>query len=130
MLSTLSITSLYAAIFGVILFPITVRVGLRRAATNINFLDGGDEILLRRMRSHGNFLEYVPFALLLMALAELNGAPSSYLHAMGSILLVSRLLHYFTLNIHPTAITRPVSMLGTFTALLMAPGWLFYALLT
>ena len=64
----LTITSLYAALFAVILLPITIRVGSRRIATKTWFLDGGDEILLKRIRSQANFLEYVPFALFLMAL--------------------------------------------------------------
>ena len=72
MTNTLPITSLYAAIFGLLLIPITYAVGLRRMKTRTSFLDGGDEILLRRMRSHGNFVEYVPFALVLIGLTELG----------------------------------------------------------
>ncbi|MBL4827781.1 MAG: MAPEG family protein, partial [Spongiibacteraceae bacterium] len=52
---SIHITSLYAALFGLILLPITMRVGLRRIATKVWFLDGGDDELLRRIRSHANF---------------------------------------------------------------------------
>ncbi|AEF54209.1 MAPEG family protein [Marinomonas posidonica] len=124
---TIHITSLYAAFFGLLLLPITIRVGLRRIATNIWFLDGGDDNLLRRIRSHANFLEYVPFAIVLMALAELNAAPNAFMHTMGLLLISSRLMHYITINTKPLAPTRALSMLGTFGVFLMASCWLLYA---
>jgi uncharacterized protein len=130
MQTTIHITSLYAALFGLILLPITMRVGLRRVATKVWFLDGGDDNLLRRIRSHANFLEYVPFALFLMALVELNAAPRAYLHTMGMLLLISRVIHYITINTNPTAPTRAMSMLGTFGVFLMASGWLLYVQVT
>lgn len=123
----LTITSLYAALFAVILLPITIRVGLRRIATETWFLDGGDEILLKRIRSQANFLEYVPFALFLMALVEIGGASATYLHAIGGILLISRVMHYITLNTNPIAMTRPISMAGTFAVFIMCAGWLLNA---
>ena len=50
----------------------SIAVGLRRVQTGITLLHGEDEELLRRMRAHGNFIEYVPMILLLMALIELS----------------------------------------------------------
>ena len=37
--------------------------------------DGGEKTLLRHIRVHGNFGEYVPFILMLMLMGELLGAP-------------------------------------------------------
>lgn len=126
-MTTLPITSLYAAIFGLLLIPITYAVGLRRMKTRTSFLDGGDEILLRRMRSHGNFVEYVPFAIVLIGLTELNGASTAYLHSLGAILLVSRTVHYVTINFRPVVAIRVLSMLGTTAVFLMSSGFLLYA---
>src|SRR5262245_47719163 len=55
--------------------PITVAVGYRRLQTRIPFFDGGDRILMRCIRAHGNFTETVPISLLAMTGAELTGAP-------------------------------------------------------
>ena len=123
----LPVTSLYAAIFGLLLIPITYAVGLRRMKTRTSFLDGGDEILLRRMRSHGNFVEYVPFALVLIGLAELNGAPTVYVHGMGALLLLSRVVHYVVINFKPIVIVRVISMLGTTAVFLLSSVYLIYA---
>ena len=127
MTNMLPVTSLYAAIFGLLLIPITYAVGLRRMKTRTSFLDGGDEILLRRMRSHGNFVEYVPFALVLIGLAELNGAPTAYVHGMGALLLLSRVVHYVVINFKPIVSIRVMSMLGTTAVFLLSSVYLIYA---
>ena len=95
--------------------------------TRTSFLDGGDEILLRRMRSHGNFVEYVPFALLLIGLAELNGAPTMYVHGMGALLLLSRVVHYVVINFKPIVFVRVMSMLGTTAVFFLSSAYLIYA---
>ncbi len=123
----LPITSLFAALFGLMLIVMTVAVGLRREQVGALLLDGGDETLLRRIRSHANFLEYVPLALILMALSEANGASATFLYSTGTVLLVARALHYLTLNIFDSPRIRPISMLGTTGVILaLAIGLLAY----
>ena len=51
--------------------------------------------MLRAMRVHGNFAEYAPLALLLIALVESNGAGANWVHALGTALVVGRLSHAF-----------------------------------
>ncbi len=48
---------------------------------------------------HGNFAEYVPFALVLLALAELSGAHWAGVHALGLSLLAGRLLHAYGISV-------------------------------
>lgn len=127
MTNLLPITSLYAAIFGLLLIPITYAVGFRRVKTRTSFLDGGDKILLRRIRSHGNFVEYVPFALILIGLTELNGAPALWVHGLGALLLVSRVVHYLVLNFWHFVPVRMLSMLGTTAVFLLSSVYLIYA---
>lgn len=120
----LPITSIYASVFALILVPITIRIGLYRIKTDTWFLDGGDEELIKRMRSQGNYLEYVPFALLMIALVEIQGAGLQFVHILGSTLLVSRAVHFVTLNTTNVYRTREFSMLGTFSVFIMASAWL------
>ena len=96
-LSALPVTIVFVAVFALIQIPMTVAVGLRRLQTDVQFLDGGDNVLLQRMRAHGNFTETVPIALLAMAAAELAGAPHALLWAGGTALLLGRLVHYATI---------------------------------
>ena len=65
----MEITALYASLLAPLFILLSARViGARRSA-KVPVGDGGNTVLLRRMRVHANFAEYVPFALLLMALA-------------------------------------------------------------
>ena len=48
----------------------------------------GDRICI-----HGNAAEYVPLALLLMLVFEINGGSARWLHALGIALVVGRLAH-------------------------------------
>ncbi len=122
-LSALPVTIVFVAVFALIQIPMTVAVGLRRLQTDIQFMDGGDSILLQRMRAHGNFTETVPIALLAMAAAELAGAPHMLLLAGGTALLLGRLLHYATIVTTGFGIGRAIGMLLTLSSLVLFPGF-------
>ncbi len=102
------ITLAVTAIFVLMSIPMAITVGLRRAKTGIFFLHGGDDDLLRLMRAHGNFVEYVPLALLALAGAELVGAPVWLVAGCGAVLIVARLTHYFSLRASPSGIGRAI----------------------
>ena len=90
---TLSVTPLYAGLITLILWVLTVRVIRYRRANKLSLGDTGDKALLKRMRAHSNLIEYAPLGLILILLAELQGAPAFALHLMGSALLAGRLMH-------------------------------------
>jgi len=87
------ITALYAGLLGLLMLVLAFRVVAVRRATAIGLGDGGNALLFSRIRIHGNAAEYVPLALLLMLVLELNGASPRELHVMGIALLVGRLAH-------------------------------------
>jgi hypothetical protein len=94
----MAITALYAGLLAPLLIFLGVRViGARRAA-RVPIGDGGDKALLRAMRVHGNFAEYVPMALILMALAESLATPALILHGLGLALVAGRLSHAYGLS--------------------------------
>ncbi len=95
---TFTVTPLYALPLAVIFMILWFRVSGARSATKISFGDGGNIELLRRIRQHGNFMEWVPFVLILMTLAEGMGAPAIYLHITGALLLFGRIAHPFGLG--------------------------------
>lgn len=117
-LPSIEITALFAAIFGVIHVLFTLRVGMYRVKNNISVGDGDDKELLKRIRGHGNFIETVPMALLLLLLNELNGLADTYLIILASTLLVARLLHYSALALGGPQIFRPIGMIGTLLTIL------------
>ena len=95
---SLHITTLYALPLILIWFILWVRVAKSRARLKTSIGDGGSKELLLCIRHHGNFIEWVPFTLILMVLAELQGAPHSWLYTTGALLLLGRAVHPFGLN--------------------------------
>lgn len=122
-------TLLFAAIFGVLHIIFTLRVGAYRFKNKISLGDGDDKELRNRIRAHGNFTENVPLALLLLLINDLNNTPGNVLIALGTVLLVSRLIHYLTIATRrlPVAL-RPLSMLGTLGSILVSALYLLMAL--
>src|SRR5687768_14523504 len=89
------ITMLYAGALGLVLLALAVRVIQARAQTKVFIGDGGNDLMIRRMRGQANFVEYVPIVLILMALLETRGLAPWALHALGATLLVARLAHAY-----------------------------------
>jgi uncharacterized protein len=117
------IATIFVGLFAIIQVPLTVLVGFRRVQTGIQFMDGGDQTLLRRMRAHANFVETVPIVLLAMACAELTGAASWALWLGGLSLLVGRLMHAAVLIIKGWGLPRAIGMLLTFAPMLGFGAW-------
>lgn len=90
------ITSLYAGLLALVFLALSARVVAVRGRVSLG--DGGDPVVLRRMRGHANFAEYVPLILLMMALLEFQHAAGWQLHAIGATLVVARLLHGIALS--------------------------------
>ena len=93
-----AVTATYAALSALLLLLLAYRVVQARWKYGTSLGVGTEPGMERAVRVHANFVEYVPLALLLMALAEANGAPRASLHAAGAVLLVSRLLHAWGLS--------------------------------
>lgn len=87
------ITSIYAALAGILLLVLAWRVVTVRRRERIGLGDGQNRDLERRIRIHANAVEYVPIALILLALAEAAGNPAWAIHAAGASLIVARVLH-------------------------------------
>ncbi|MFO6419015.1 MAPEG family protein [Hylemonella sp. W303a] len=120
---TIPTTIFFIGVFALIQVPLTVMVGYRRVQTNIQFLDGGDQTLLRRMRAHANYTENVPIVLLAMAAAELGHAPHWLLWAGGISLLVGRIMHAAILVLKGWGLPRALGMILTFLPMLAFGGW-------
>ena len=92
------ITAVYAALVGLLLLGLSWQVTRHRQRARVSLGAGGDEALERAIRTHANLVEYAPLAVLLIALAEMNGAPSWWTHATGALLVIARCLHAWGLS--------------------------------
>jgi hypothetical protein len=94
-----TVTPVYALPVALIYLILWFRVSARRGATGTSFGDGGDMLLLQRIRQHGNCAEWTSLVLILMILAEGMTAPAVYLHISGALLLIGRIAHPFGLKL-------------------------------
>jgi uncharacterized membrane protein YecN with MAPEG domain len=94
----LMVTPLYAGLLALLFIAMAWRVVRLRQSSRTAFGDGGSVDLLRVIRGHGNFAEYVPLALLLLALLELGRMSIYVLHALGLALLIARVMHAAALS--------------------------------
>ena len=117
----LQVTALYAGLLGLIGIVLCGLVGRTRGLADISLGDGGNKQLKVADRRHMNWVENVPFILLLLAIIEINGGSRTWLHAMGIVLLAARILHPFGLNVDNIMIwQRIVGSAGTLLVALAA----------
>ena len=130
----LIITSVIASALTIIFVRLSLAViGLRRK-NKVGLGSGGHEDLERAIRAQGNFAEYVPFGIILIACLELNGAPWWLVIIPGITLIIGRLIHAKGINEPPPDFSKRVlGMKLTFMTLIglvvMNLAWSLYQLL-
>ena len=123
----MNITSIYAALLALLFVGLSVRTLRLRRSLKIAIGDGGDKTMLRAIRVHSNFAEYVPFGLLLLYLAETQGAPSAAVHGVGLCLLISRLSHVYGVSQENEQFQyRVLGISVTLTAFVASAGFLLF----
>jgi uncharacterized protein len=72
-----------------------------------------------RVRAQGNFAEYAPLGLILLAIAELQGTGAIWLHLCGILLLAGRMLHGVNFSF---GLRQPALRIGGMVLTLLALG--------
>lgn len=105
----LIVTSIIASVLTIIFIKLSFAViGLRRK-NKVGLGSGGHEDLERAIRAQGNFAEYVPFGIILIACLELNGAPWWLVVLPGVTLIIGRLIHAKGINTPPPDFSKRVT---------------------
>ena len=111
----MQVTMITAAILGLLLVILSVRVTLIRRADRISVGDGGNADLALRMRAQGNCTEYVPTGLILLFLAEQAYGATWFVVALAATFVVGRLLHPVGMALPAPNAPRVLGMVGTWT---------------
>ena len=123
----LHITLLSAAIAALIAFWLAMRCGRVRTTEKILHGDGGNALLMQRMRAQANFTEYTPIALVLIAALELAGQAGWALGLSALAFMLGRVLHAIGMDAAEFSRARMIGMILTMPLLL---GWAVAAVLT
>lgn len=118
--TNLTITALYASLLALVFVALSFNIIRLRFKLKVGVGDGGERMLTKAVRIHGNFSEYIPLALILLACYELSGANTVWLHVLGATLLIGRISHAIGLSKSVgTSLPRVIGILSTFIVLLI-----------
>ena len=129
----LLVTSIIASVLTIIFIKLSFAVIALRRKNKVGLGSGGYEDLERAIRAQGNFTEYVPFGIILIACLELNGAPWWLVAIPGIALIIGRLIHAKGINVPPPDFSKRIlGMKLTFNTLIFLVvlnlGWSLYQL--
>ena len=117
------ITLIIAAALGVLNLWLGIRVSRVRISRKVSLGHGDVPGMEERIRAHGNFNEYVPIALILMMLIEMNRGPSQGLWVIGALLVVARVIHPFGMDRPMPNPYRAAGAMLTWAVLLALVVW-------
>ena len=119
-----AITAFYAALLALIYVGLSMWVIVGRVDKSALFGDGGDGALARRIRAHANFIEYVPMAIVVIALFEAAGGGAGLVRGLMIALIVVRLMHpigmFAKANTPPQFLFRGLGIVGTLAIIAVA----------
>ncbi|MGF7148303.1 hypothetical protein FHS96_001931 [Sphingomonas zeicaulis] len=96
MILPISLTIAGAA--GLLTIWLAMRVSMVRRARKISVGDGGDPLLLGRIRAHANFIENTPLVLILLALVEFARGTNIWLWLVGAFYILGRIAHAYGMD--------------------------------
>ncbi len=121
-------TAIYAAVLGLLAAILTVNVILNRTRTRVLYGDGGDASLMQAIRAHCNFTEQAPLAIILIGLVEAFAYRQMFVHALGAVLVLGRLLSAWGLATTPTlSFGRQAGAGLTIVVMVLASALVLYA---
>lgn len=123
----LHIVPVYASILALFYILLSIQTIRKRAKLKIGIGDGGNHEMMRAMRVHSNFAEYVPLALILISMIELNQGSSMLIHALCGMLLLGRFMHaYGVSHVNEKFVFRMIGMPLTFFSLGISAIYLLF----
>lgn len=124
----LPITGLYGAILMIFAIALSAKAGSFRGKAKISILfgDPANMELAQRVRVHQNFLEYVPMAIIVMGILELNGGSATFLHVFGIVLVLARIAH--AIGLRHDNMGHPGRVIGTAGTVLFSAAAAIYLL--
>lgn len=114
----MQVTMFAAGVLGLLLLALGIRVVAWRYKHRISLGTGNDAELEKRIRQHGNCVEWAPIGLFLLFLAEQAHGRTWFVIAGATALVLGRLLHPLGLRTLSPNVFRSVGVVLTFLSIL------------
>ena len=107
-----TVTGFYLAILALLYVVLGLQVSRLRRGNRVLFGDGDNSELRSAIRAHGNFAEYVPIIVLMVALLEMSGTSAPRIHWLMGLLLIARLMHPLGMYVGPRTLQFQICRVG------------------
>jgi len=125
-MTSLEAAGFWIGLHALLLLYISARVGQARMRHKINLGDGGNDDMLKAIRTQGNYIEYAPAALLGLWVIASLGASVILVHILGAVFFLVRVAHLLGLGMGVWARGRMIGTIGTMVTLLITSIALLY----
>ena len=119
-----AVTAGFSAVLALIYAALSVWVVFGWVGSDTLHGDGGNDTLQKRIRTHANFVEYVPLVLLVIGFYEASGGSRTLTTVLLVLLVVARLMHpvgmFAAKNTPPQFIFRGGGIITTLGILIVA----------
>ena len=97
-MTALHAAALWSGLSILLLVVLSFRTIFTRKRLKVSFGDGGNAELMAASRTFGNAAEYIPPCLAILILLALLGFQPIWIHAVGGVMLLGRILHAWGLS--------------------------------
>lgn len=123
-MSAIPVTTTFIALYAIALVPLTGWIGVLRGKLGILRGYGGNPVLEKRIRYHGNLIENAPAMALVLGASELLGIAPWILWAASCAFVVGRIMYF---NLYDNKLRALAMSVTQFPAGLLAL-WCLYSL--
>lgn len=113
-------TMVVSAVLVLLKLLLGIQVSIYRMRTDIMWGDAGDATMQRRIRAHANHSEWVPAAIIILALIEMVGVNALLVTVLGIVLIIGRGLHALGLMGNAEVFNRAAGMVLTWAVMAIA----------
>ncbi|MDP3295769.1 MAG: MAPEG family protein [Nevskia sp.] len=113
------VTAACAALSGLLILVLALRVSLMRNRFRIALGDGGNAELMRAIRAHANTIEFVPIFVILALCYELQAGANAALTTLVGVFLFARLSFAIGMSLAPVHPLRRVGAGLSYLCLLL-----------
>lgn len=126
----MQIVPIYAAVLSLLFVFLSVRIIRLRRSLKIGIGHADNENMLRAMRVHSNFSEYVPLGIILLVFLETQNANGLVLHGLCAVFTIGRYLHAYGVSQTNEVFTfRIAGMAMTFTTIAVCAAYILISAL-
>lgn len=122
--------ALWTGLSLLLVLVLSLRISLHRRRLKVSVGDGGHAELTTTTRAFGNATEYMPLALVALAVVAVFYS-AAVIHLLGAAFLIGRVLHAWGMGqAKQPAIGRLIGMILTYLTFLGSAGLLIFAALS